>query len=88
MDSCPYTGCALSIRRELEPSMLNGDAHYSTTREVELRIWPLPGFQRLERPQHTLQSAKRKAQRAKGKAQRGKQQSANGKGQTAKDKSC
>src|SRR6185295_1706225 len=26
------------MRRELEPSMLNGDAHHSLTREVELRI--------------------------------------------------
>jgi hypothetical protein len=33
--------------------MLNGDAHYSNTREGELRIWPLSDFQRLERPQHT-----------------------------------
>ena len=41
MDSCPYTDCALSIRRELEPSMLNGDAHHSNRRDGELRIWPL-----------------------------------------------
>jgi hypothetical protein len=27
--------------------MLNGDAHYSNTREGELRIWPLSDFQRL-----------------------------------------
>ncbi|MDX6404018.1 MAG: hypothetical protein QOH70_1473 [Blastocatellia bacterium] len=32
--------------------MLNGDAHYSATREGELRILPLPDYQRLERPQH------------------------------------
>jgi hypothetical protein len=29
--------------------MLNGDAHHSRTCEIELRIWPLPSFQRLER---------------------------------------
>ena len=49
MDSCPYTDCALSIRRELEPSMLNGDAHHSLSWEVELRIWPLSVYQRLDR---------------------------------------
>lgn len=30
-----------NIRRELEPSTLNGDAHHSLSGRVELRIWPL-----------------------------------------------
>ena len=38
MDNYPYSVAALSIRRELEPSMLNGDAHHSLSWEVELRI--------------------------------------------------
>jgi hypothetical protein len=41
MDNYPYSSAAVAIRRELEPSMLNGDAHYSSTWEFELRIWPL-----------------------------------------------
>lgn len=38
MDNYPYSYAAFTNRRELEPSMLNGDAHHSLTREVELRI--------------------------------------------------
>jgi hypothetical protein len=30
--------------------MLNGDAHLFTRRDGELRIWPLPNYQMLERP--------------------------------------
>jgi hypothetical protein len=29
--------------------MLNGDAHLSTGRDGELRIWPLSNYQNLER---------------------------------------
>ena len=49
MDSYPYSVAAFLIRRELEPSMLNGDAHHSTSWEFELRIWPLSIYQRLDR---------------------------------------
>jgi hypothetical protein len=45
MDNYPYSKAAPMIRRELEPSMLNGDAHHSGTWEFELRIWPLSDFQ-------------------------------------------
>jgi hypothetical protein len=33
--------------------MLNGDAHLSTRRDGELRIWPLSNYQILERQQHS-----------------------------------
>jgi hypothetical protein len=45
MDNYPYSKAEPAIRRELEPSMLNGDAHHSGTWEFELRIWPLSDFQ-------------------------------------------
>src|SRR5687768_16315544 len=32
--------------------MLNGDAHLSTRRDGELRIWPLSDYQTLNRAQH------------------------------------
>jgi hypothetical protein len=38
MDNYPYSAVAFVCRRELEPSMLNGDAHHSLAWEVELRI--------------------------------------------------
>jgi hypothetical protein len=41
MDNYPYSRAVPLIRRELEPSMLNGDAHHSLLWEFELRIWPL-----------------------------------------------
>jgi hypothetical protein len=41
MDNYPYSTFAFTIRGELEPSMLNGDAHQSISWEFELRIWPL-----------------------------------------------
>ena len=33
--------------------MLNDDAHLSNGRDGELRIWPLPDYQILERQEHS-----------------------------------
>ena len=44
---------ALCRRREYEPLMLNGGAHHSFEVEAELRIRPLPIFQRLERAEYS-----------------------------------
>ena len=38
MGNYPYSDAAFATRRELEPSMLNGDAHHSLSGRVELRI--------------------------------------------------
>jgi hypothetical protein len=45
------------IRRELEPSMLNGDAHHSLSWEVELRILAVVGLSKRS-PQRITEAAK------------------------------
>jgi hypothetical protein len=49
LDNCPYSAAALTIRRELEPSTLNGDAHHSLSGRVELRILAVVDYQTPER---------------------------------------
>ena len=53
MDNCPYRVVALTFRRELEPSTLNGDAHHSLSGRVELRIWPLLIIKHLDAAEHS-----------------------------------
>ncbi len=57
MDNYPYSTAAFAFRRELEPSMLNGDAHHSLTWEVELRIGRCR-FSKTRSPQSITEAAK------------------------------